>query len=97
MKRIYRIINFNNSFHIHWQFQLDRCIINVGVMLFHCSYIIPPFGCFRKGAAISFITKNEKPLFSASHSSLLDFFYSPFSNTPPLRIQFIKKKYPAVP
>lgn len=35
-------------------------------MLFHCSYIIPPFGCFRKGAAISFIIKNEKPLFSAA-------------------------------
>ena len=47
-------------------------------MLFHCSYIIPPFGCFRKGAAISFITKNEKPLLTTSHFSLWDFFYSPF-------------------
>ena len=67
MKRIYRIIYFNYFFNFQWHFQLDWCIISTGVMLFHSSYIIPPFGCFRKGAAISFITKNEKPLFTTSH------------------------------
>ena len=79
MKRIYWIIYFNNSFHIHWQFQLDWCIISTGDVLLHSSYIIPPFGCFRKGAAISFLTKNEKPHLTTSHFLLWDFFYSPHS------------------
>ena len=78
MKRIYRIIYFNYSFNFQWHFQLDWCIMNIGDMKFHSSYIIPPFGCFRKGAAISFITKSEKPFFATSHLSLWDFFYSPF-------------------
>ena len=47
MKRIYRIIYFNNSFNFQWHFQLDWCIMNTGDMKFHSSYIIPPFGCFR--------------------------------------------------
>ena len=58
MKRIYRIIYFNNSFNFQWHFQLDWCIMNTGDMKFHSSYIIPPFGCFRQGAASSFY--NEK-------------------------------------
>ena len=35
VERIYRIRNFNNSFHIHWHFQLDWCNIFLGDMFFH--------------------------------------------------------------
>ena len=77
MKRIYRIIYFNYSFNFQWHFQLDWCIMNIGDMKFHSSYIIPPFGCFRYRAAISFFNENEKSFFPTSHFSLWDFFTAP--------------------
>ena len=78
MKRIYRIICFNNSFNFQWHFQLDWCIMNTGDMKFHSSYIIPPFGCFRKGAAISFHNKKMRSRFSR----LLIFRYGTFFTAP---------------
>lgn len=92
MKRIYRIICFNNSFNFQWHFQLDWCIMNTGDMKFHSSYIIPPFGCFRKGAAISFHNKKMRSRFSR----LLIFRYGTFFTAPSFldaskRYQLMKK------
>ena len=84
-ERIYRIINFNNSFQIHWSFQLDWCIIHFCSFHLFSNYMILQNGWFFHWIS-RFSINFLQAVPSGTACIFTGLFYSPFFFYPSRRL-----------